>query len=96
MLQEVVIKTNANEALKPLVEVAIQNQLKTLQHGIHRTKERIAEFEKQIGISSEEFEKKLQTNEIEETIEVIDWNMEITALRLLERQYQSLSEAKID
>jgi hypothetical protein len=96
MLQEVVITTNANESLKPLLEVAIQNQLKALQHGIQRTKERVAEFEKRAGISSSEFEKKLQTEEIGETIETIDWNMELAALRLLEGQYQSLSEARID
>ena len=96
MLQEIVIKTNAGESLKPLVEVAIRNQLKSLQHGISRTKERLAEFEKRAGMSSTEFEKKLQAEEINETIETIDWNMELAALRLLEGQYQSLREAEID
>jgi hypothetical protein len=96
MLQEVVITTNASESLKPLLEVAIQNQLKALQHGIQRTKERVSEFEKRAGMSSIEFEKKLQNEEIDETIETIDWNMELAALRLLEGQYQSLSDAKID
>lgn len=96
MLQEIVIKANADESLKPLVEVAIRNQLKALQHGITRTKERIVEFEKRSGISSTEFEKKLQDGNLEETIETIDWNMELAALRLLESQYQSLSEARID
>ncbi len=96
MLQEIVIKTNAGESLKPIVEVAIRNQLKSLQHGIIRTKERLAEFEKRAGMSSTEFEKKLQAEEISETIETIDWNMELAALRLLEGQHQSLREAEID
>jgi phage shock protein A len=96
MLQEVVIKTNAEESLKPLLEVAIRNQLKALQHGITRTKERIAEFEKRTGMSSAEFEEKMQSEKIEETLETIDWNMELAALRLLESQYHSLHEAKID
>jgi len=96
MLQEIVIKANAEESIKPLVEAAIRNQLKTLQHGITRTKERIAEFEKRAGVSSQEFEEKLKAGAIEETIETVDWNMELAALRLLEGQYQSLSEAKID
>ena len=96
MLQEIVIKTTADESIKPLVEVAIRNQLKTLQHGITRTKERIAEFEKRASMSSVEFEKKLQSGKLEETVETIDWNMELTALRLLENQFQSLREAKID
>jgi phage shock protein A len=96
VLQEIVIKTNANESIKPLVEVAIRNQLKALQHGINRTRERIAEFEKRLGMTSQEFERKLHEEKIEETIETIDWNMELVALRLLENQYQSLREAKID
>lgn len=96
MLQEIVIKSNAEEPIKPLVESAIRHQLKTLQHGITRTKERIAEFENRLGMTSAEFEQKLQAGNIEETIETIDWNMELAALRLLESQYQSLSEAKID
>jgi len=96
MVQEVVITTNASESLKPLLEVAIQNQLKALQYGIQRTKERVSEFEKRAGISSIEFEKKILSEEIDETIETIDWNMELAALRLLEGQYLSLSEAKID
>ena len=96
MLQEIVIKTNASEALKPLVETAIRNQLKALRHGIQRTKERLAEFEKRAGLSSAEFERKLQADEIEETLETIDWNMELAALHLLEGQYQSLNEARID
>lgn len=96
MLQEIVIKSNAEEPIKPLVESAIRNQLKNLQHGIKRTKERIVGFEKKAGMSSVDFEKGLREGKIEETIESIDWNMELTALRLLETQYQSLSEAKID
>jgi hypothetical protein len=96
MLQEIVIKTTAEESLKPLVEVAIRNQLKSLQHGIQRTKERIAEFEQRAGLASTEFERKLQAGEIEETMETIDWNMELAALRLLKGQYQSLREAEID
>lgn len=96
MLQEVTIKANAEESIKPLVEAAIRNQLKSLQHGITRTKERIAEIEKRAGVSSKEFEEKLKAGKIEETMETIDWNMELAALRLLEGQYQSLREAKID
>ncbi|GMV33944.1 MAG: hypothetical protein DYG85_06950 [Chloroflexi bacterium CFX1] len=96
MLQEIVIKANTQESIKPLVETAIRNQLKALQHGIARTKGRIAEFEKRAGMASAEFEEKLKSGKIEETIETIDWNMELAALRLLEGQYHSLSEAKID
>ncbi len=96
MLQEVVIKTSASESLKPLLEIAIRNQLKALQHGIRRTRERVLEFEDRTGIPSVDFEKKLQDGEIEETVETIEWNMELNTLRFLEEQYQLLSEAKVN
>ena len=96
MLQEIIIKSNAEESIKPLIESAIQNQLKTLQHGIKRTKERIVEFEKKLKISSIDFEKKINDGEIEETLETIDWNMELTALQLLKIKYDSLNNAIIE
>ncbi len=94
MLQEIVIKANAEESIKPLVETAIRNQLKALQHGINRTRERIAAFEDKMKMPSAEFEKKLAEGSIEETLETIGWNMELTALRLLERQYRSPARGK--
>jgi hypothetical protein len=96
MLQQVTIKGNADESLRPLIEVAIRNQLKALQHGIKRTKQQLAEFEKRAGMPSDEFERKLKAGKIEETMNTIDWNMEITALRMLEGQYRLLNEARID
>ena len=96
MLQEIIITSNSEESIKPLIESAIQSQLKTLQHGIKRTKERIAEFEKKTEISSVDFEKKLKNGIIEETLETIDWNMELAALRLLQIKYDSLNSAIIE
>ena len=95
MLQEITIKSNAEESIKPLIESAIQNQLKTLHHGIKRTKERISEFEKKLGMSSEEFEKRFQENKVEETLDTIDWNMELTALRLLKNKFDCLDSAEL-
>ncbi|MBK9210833.1 MAG: hypothetical protein IPL71_22145 [Anaerolineales bacterium] len=95
MIQEVIVKANAHEALRPLVQAAIRNQLKILQQGIDHSRERIAEFEKITGMSSAEFEKKLLEREIEDTLDVLDWNMELASMRLLERQYKYLDEAEV-
>jgi hypothetical protein len=96
MLQQIIIKSETGESLKPLVEIAIQNQLKSLQHGIKRTKERLAAFEGQFGMKSAEYVRRLKVGEITENLDTIDWFMEIEALRLLEEQYHSLYEASID
>ena len=96
MLQHVTVTSNGPVSLKPLIETAIRSQLKSLQHGIKRTMERLAAFEQRFGTSSEEFERRFKAGEVIETIDTIDWCMEIEALRLLEEQYSSLSEAQLD
>jgi hypothetical protein len=96
MLQEITIRAESKETLKPLLEIAIRNQLKSLQHGINRTKEELAKFESRFGMPSDEMERRLKSGELKETMDTIDWWMELTALRLLEDQYKSLREASID
>jgi hypothetical protein len=97
MLNQVIIQSQTGkESIKPLVEIAVRNQLKSLKHGIERTKEQLAAFEQRFGISTAEMERRLKAGSLEETLDTIDWCMEIEALRLLEEQYKTLSEASID
>ncbi len=96
MLQQITIRTESKESIKPLVEVAIRQQVKSLQHGILRTRERLAAYEARFGMVSAEMERQLQSGELTETLDTIDWIMELAALRLLEEQHNSLREASID
>jgi hypothetical protein len=43
---------------------------------------------------SEEFERRFEAGEIKETLELIDWLMEIQAPRSLDEQYQALKNAR--
>ena len=45
---------------------------------------------------SEEFERRLNASEIDETVEFSDWRMELGMYRLLERQYKALQDAELD
>ena len=96
MNEQVVISSSTALSIKPLVESALNNEKKILQHGIQRTNKRLAEFEAQFKMTSADFEKKVKSGEIEETLTTIDWAMEIKALRLLEEQYEALRNARID
>jgi len=96
MPQQLTITTTDKTMLKPLVESALENEKKMLALGIERTRKRLAEFEQQFGMSSTEFERRLNALELQETIEFTDWRMEIGMLRLLENQHQALREAQVD
>lgn len=96
MLQQLVITTHNKDTLKPLLESAIQAELKTLEAGLRQTRQRLEEFEQRFGMSTVDFERRLSTRELEETLEYIEWRMELGMLRLLEKQHQTLREARLD
>ena len=96
MLEHVTITTERPTLLKPLLGVAIQNEARLLAHGIRRTRERLATYEGRFGMSSDEFEHRFKTRELAETLDFIEWQMEIQALHLLEEQYETLNEARLD
>jgi hypothetical protein len=96
MLQQVTITSQAKIKIKPLLESALTNEKKLLKHGLQRTKERLSAFEVQQKMSSEEFARRFEAGELEETLDYIDWLMEIKALHMLEEQYDALDEAQVD
>lgn len=95
MVQQVTITAEAPVSLRPLLEEALQNELKLLTHGINRTRERLAAFEKQFGMTSTEFERRFNAREIEETLDLIEWLGETKMLRLLEEQKRALVGVQI-
>ena len=96
MVQNVTITTNATVSLRPLVESAIQTEVKVLALGLQRTRERLAEFEQRFGMSSADFEQRFDAHELDESLDFIEWLGEIKTLRLLEDQRRALQGAKID
>ncbi len=96
MWQQVIIETEDKAVLKPLLRSAIENEKKMLALGLERTRRRLDDFEQQFGMTSDDFEQRLNTAELAETVEFTDWRMEIGMLRLLERQYRALDDARLD
>ena len=87
--------TESPSVLKPLLRLAIQNEAKALSHGIKRTRERLLAFEKQFGMTSDEFERCYAAAEIAESLERIEWLGEIKMLRVLNEQKLALDGARV-
>jgi archaellum component FlaC len=95
MLGQVMVTTESPSMLKPLLRAAIQNEAKVLTHGIKRTRERLTTFEKQFGMTSEEFERRYAAAEIDESLESIEWLGEIKMLHVLSEQKLALDGARV-
>jgi len=96
MLQEIIIRTENADALKPLVRAAMDRESKLLEHSVQRTRTALEDFEKRHNMTTEEFERKFKAREIEESLDFLDWWMEVEALHHLENQLQSMREAQFD
>lgn len=96
MLQEIIIKSNAPISIKPLLESAIRGKLKLLELGIRRTHEQLAVFENTHAMTTAEFEHRFNGQDLQESLEFLDWWMEAQVLHELEEEYRALKEAQLD
>jgi hypothetical protein len=81
--------------LRPLVEAAIENQLRLLEAGVERTEERIRAFEAEYGMSSETFVRRYENDELPETLSFAEWIGEHRMLSRLREKAETLREIRI-
>jgi len=93
--QQLTITLESEVPLRELVESALQSQSHVLEVGLRRTRQRVADFERQYGMGSAEFERKLAAREIDETLDFIDWLGEMALLSRLEEKTRALQWLKL-
>lgn len=94
-MQQITIVSESMTALKPLLESAIQTELRMIGLGIERTQQKVDDFERQYEMLSSEFETLFDSGEIDETLDYIEWSGEIETLRRLQAKYQTLQHAQL-
>jgi len=95
MAQHVTITTDAQITLKPLIESALRSELRMLELSLQRTIQRLRAFETQYGLTSDEFERRFNSGEIEESLDFIEWAGEIKTHRLLDAHRQALQGVQL-
>jgi len=95
MLQQITIQTSNAKRLKPLIKSAIQIQLDDIEYGIQSTRARLKAFEKQYGMSTQEFLRRFKPGDLDETLDFIEWQGETKMLALLEEKKAAYQEAQV-
>jgi hypothetical protein len=95
MSQNVIVTTDTSVALKPLLESAIRSELRLLDLGLARTSQRLRALEDQYGLTSEEFERRFVTGELDESLDYIEWAGEIKTYHLLKAQQETLQKVQL-
>ncbi len=94
-MSQVTLISRGDVPIKPLVESALRSEMKMLEIGLKRTEERIRSFEERFGMTSDEFYRRLCDDELEETLDFVEWVGEYKTLALLREKYQALKEIEI-
>ena len=81
-MAELTLISPSQRPLQPLVEGALQNELRLLEAGIQRGEQRLQEFEARFGLSTVDFVQRYENDALEETLEFGEW---IGEYRLRER-----------
>jgi len=93
MNQQITIVADTSVALKPLLESAIRTELKMLELGLERTRQRLLAFEERFSMTSADFEQRYTQGNIAESLDFIEWWGEIKTYALLNAQQQALAGA---
>lgn len=95
MLQQITIQSESELELKSLLETAILGELRSIQHGINLTRARLEAFEKQYGMTTDEFLRRFTADDLGETLEFLDWHGETKMLALLEEKKRTLQGLQV-
>ncbi|MCX6581303.1 MAG: hypothetical protein NT166_14090 [Candidatus Aminicenantes bacterium] len=81
-MHELKLISNCEHQLKPIVAAALENELRLIEAGIRQTEQCLLKFEKQFQLQTLDFIVGYENDELEETMDFIEW---IGEFRLLER-----------
>jgi hypothetical protein len=93
-MAELILRSPRQRPLRPLIEAAIHNELRILQTGIRRTEERLRQFEARYSLSSAEFLRRYENDEIAETLDLDEWIGEVRMLERLHEKADTLQEIR--
>jgi phage shock protein A len=88
------LTSSRDRPLRPLVEAALQNELRLLQAGIQRTEARLRAFEAEHNLATEEFVRRYERDELTETLAFAEWIGEYRMLERLREKAETLQEIR--
>ena len=91
---ELTLVSKHSRPLKPLVEAALANEVRLLEAGIRQTYSRLAKFETDYGMSTDEFVRRIESDELAEQLEFVEWLGEYRLLQRLQEKVDTLREVE--
>ena len=89
-MARVIIQPQTADNLKNLIRSAVENQLRVIDFGIAKTKRKLGDLEKEIGMNSKDFYEEFQKGKLGDDLKFIRWAGEYETLERLQKDYTDL------
>ena len=89
-MARVIIQPQTADNLINLIRSALENQLRVINFGIAKTKKKLGELEKEIGMNSKDFYEEFQKGKLGDDLKFIRWAGEYETLERLQKDYTDL------
>ncbi|MCP4405487.1 MAG: hypothetical protein GY801_50320 [bacterium] len=94
-MTQVTIKSATADQVRPLVQVALEHELRVLNIGIQKTMRNLQRLEERFGMESQQFYQEFQTGTMGDEMEYITWAGEYETLLQLQEDYAELEQIQV-
>ena len=94
-MNQVTLISTRQRPLQPLIETALNHELRLVEAAIRQTQRRLQDFEVLHGMKSAEFVQRYENDEFFETLEYADWIGEYRLLSRLQEKADTYREIKV-
>ncbi len=94
-MNQIVLKSNDNVSIKPIVIQALQSEQNELKTGILKTKAKLSAFEKKYNMSTAAFLKATPGSLPFNELEAVEWSGEYETLKRLEDELSRLMKIEL-
>ena len=89
---QITLVSPSGAPIRALVESALRSELKMIELSLGRTERNLQAFEQKYGMSTAEFYRRLTEDELQETLDFIEWAGEYKTLQKLQEKQRALQE----
>ncbi|WP_373480967.1 hypothetical protein [Geminocystis sp.] len=95
MIAEIKLRSHDAQSLRQIITSALSERLQSLESGIKSTQERIKQFETQYKLSTEEFLKQFNNDELNHSFDFDEWIGETKMLETLQQKKLTIEGVEI-
>ena len=89
-MTQIIVKSRSASHLRPLIQVAIDHEVRVLKIGLQKTMRHLRQFEQHFGIASQEFYQDYQTGKFGDDMQYMKWAGEYETLLQLQEEYAEI------